>query len=596
MRKITFRNIFIISIVFIGLLFNKSFSQTDLPVGFSPEELQLVKSPGWNWPVTESRSVITTPPTGHLRTMAQWEEVDAVTITWTSYTSVLRDIVKAVAPSTKMYIICGTGGGGTDSTSIKTYLTSGGVPSTSIANCRFLYANYNTVWARDYGANSVYINDVDSLILVDWVYNRPRPSDDTIPHTIARYIGVPDYQTSVAPYKLINTGGNWISDGLGHSFHSNLIVLENPSMNVAQIDTVLSKFMGITRSVKLDTLPYDMIHHLDMHMKLINEETILMGQYPSGISDGPQIEANLQYILANYNSAFGTPYKVVRIPQPPDQLNGNTYPSQGGNYLTYTNALIVNKTVIVPQYYAQYDTTALRIWRGAMPGYNVVGINSNSTISAAGSLHCITHEIGPKNPLLIVHQNLPNTINTTTPYQVNARIQHRSGIQTATLYYTNDTTSGFSSVPMTFTNASLNTWTGYIPAYPAGTHVFYYIKAHANSGKEEVRPMPAPRGNFMVYVLGATGIDEYSSAFEMKPAYPNPSHGITCIPISFDRNTKGTIKLYDMLGNQVALIFDGEMIQGEKNYFINSIGISAGAYIISVETTEGRLTQKLMVR
>lgn len=580
----------------IALLTNaqKLFSQNGLPVGFSPEEILQMQNPELKVP-SYLGSGITTPPPGPLRAMAQWEEIQALTITWTSYQSVLREIVKAARQETQVYIICGsTCQGSTDSASVKTYLTSGGVPLTNI---HYLYAPCNSVWARDYSANPVYMNDVDSLIMVDWKYNRPRPSDDTVSHMLARKLKIPLYETTQGANLLVHTGGNYMSDGLGTAFSSKLVLNENSSLTETQVNTIMYNFMGIDRYIKMDVLPYDGIHHIDMHMKLLNEETLLMGEYPAGTADGPQIEANLQYVLANYNSVFGTPYKVVRIPQPPDQLNGYSYPDNGGNYLTYTNSSIINKTVIVPQYYTQYDTTALRIFRDAMPGYNVVGINSNSTISASGSLHCITHSVGVTDPLLIVHQNLPNTTNTITPYQVDARIQHRSGIQTATLYYTNDTSLGFTGVAMTLTNVANNTWSGFIPPYPSGTKVFYYIKAHANSGKEQVRPMPAPKGDFMFLVYGSIGINEHADfSVAMKPAYPNPSHGITCIPVSFNKNTKGTIKLLDLIGKEVVLIYEGEMLAGEKNYFINGLNLIPGAYLISVETNEGSVTQKLMVR
>ena len=583
----------------LALITQKLFSQNDLPVGFSPEELQLMQSPGYKAP-DYFGSGIATPPPGPLRTMAQWEEEQALTITWISYKPVLLEIVKAAALETKVYIICGsqcpTTGGGSDSITVKNYLSSGGAPASSLLNVHYIYAPCNSVWTRDYSANSVYMNDVDSLVMVDWKYNRPtRTSDDTVSHMLARRLRVPLYETQGAN-QLIHTGGNFMSDGLGTAFSSKLGLNENTSLTEAQINTIMQNFMGITRYPKMDVLPYDGIHHIDMHMKLLNEETLLIGQYPSGTADGPQIEANLQYILSGFNSVFGTPYKVIRIPQPPDQLNGYTYPNNGGNYLTYTNSSIINKTVIVPQYYTQYDTTALRIFRDAMPGYNIVGINSNSTISASGSLHCITHSVGVTNPLLIVHQNLPNTNDTTMYRQVNARIQCKGGIYSATVYYTNDTTLGFTSVAMN--NIGGNVWRGDIPAYPAGTHVFYYIKAHANSGKEQVRPMPAPRGTFMYWVLGTlTGINDNTNLLiTMKPAFPNPSHGITCIPVSFSKNTKGTIKLYDMIGKEVTIIYEGEMPAGEKNFVINSLTISPGAYLISVETSEGRITQKLMIR
>ena len=582
----------------VGILVSSvAIAQNDLPVGYSTEELQQIQRADFMEPF-RAPAGITTPPTLPVRNMAQWEEIQALTITWRSYDAVLREIVRAARQETVVIINCNANTGSTsykDSTTIKNYLTAGGVP---LSNVRFNPSATDAVWIRDYGANPCYLNDVDSLILVDWKYNRTtRPNDDANPTSIANMLNIPLYETTVNPNQLVHTGGNYMTDGMNRAFSSKLILNENPTKTETQINQIMNSFMGINSYVKMETLPYDGIHHIDMHMKLLNEETLLIGEYPAGVADGPQIEANLQYILSNFNSPFGTPYKVIRIPQPPDQNNGFDYPDNGGNYLTYTNSCIINNTVIVPQFYTQYDTTAIRIWKDAMPGYNIVGINSNMTISASGSLHCITHSVGVKDPLRIVHQNLPNTTNTVTPYQADAIIQHKSGIQFATLYYTTDTANiPYTAVNMTLTNAGTDTWTGYIPAQPAGTHVFYYILGHANSGKEQVRPMPAPLGNFEFDVLGnATNIAE-SVQFEMKPAYPNPSHGITCIPVSLNKNTKGSIKLYDILGNLVNTIYEGEMLTGEKNYFINSLGMSAGAYMIVLETIEARITQKLMIR
>ncbi|MGL4596213.1 MAG: agmatine deiminase family protein, partial [Bacteroidia bacterium] len=392
-------------------------AQQSLPVGMTPAEQNLMPS----YLQQIQPAGIPLPPASPVRTMAEWEEIQALTITWTSYASTLRQIVAAAQTETQVYIIC------TDSNTVKNYLTTNNVPLT---NLHYVQAPYNSVWMRDYGQNTAYTNDVDSLILVDWIYNRPRPKDDTIPSVFAREFGIPLYETTMAPYDLIHTGGNFMSDGFGTGFSSELVLDENPSKTNDQIDSIMSWFMGIDRYILMPTLPYDGIHHIDMHMKLLDEETILVGQYPQGVSDGPQIEANLQYVLSNFNSIYGTPYKVVRIPQPPD--NNGDYPNQGGDYCTYSNAVFVNKTVILPLYYAQYDTTALRIWQEALPGYRIVGINCNTIIQASGAIHCITHSIGVSDPLLISHQALPNTKNTATPYHVDALVKHRSGIQTAT--------------------------------------------------------------------------------------------------------------------------------------------------------------------
>lgn len=569
---------FIVS--FSCLLAAGSLPAQDLPAGWGPGEKDLM--PGY----LNSRQVgsgIPTPPTSPVRTAAEWEEIQALTVTWTSYQTVLKEIVRYAREECPVYIVC------SDSNTVKTYLTNNSV---QLSNIYYVVAPYNAVWIRDYGQNTVYTNKVDSLILVDWHYNRPRPKDDTIPSVLARLFNLPLYETHTAPYDLVHTGGNFMSDGLGTAFSSELVLDENPTLTSAQVDSIMYKFMGITRYIKMPTLPYDGIHHIDMHMKLLDEETLLVGEYPQGVSDGPQIEANIQYVLSNYNSVFGTPYKVIRIPQPPD-VSGY-YPNQGGDYTTYANAVFINKTVLLPLYYQQYDTTALRIWREALPGYRVIGINCNNIIQASGAIHCITHSIGVADPLLITHQQLSNTSNTATPYQVDATIQHRSGIAMATLYYSTDTTQPYLSVPMT-QNLPGDTWTGFIPPQPAGTRIFYYIHAQAVSGKQQVRPIVAPQGTWRFDVVGPASVGEQHS-FAVKPVYPNPSKGITCIPVSLTSASRGKIVLYDMLGHQVKMIYEGDMPAGEKNYFINTVNIDAGAYMLSVQTSDGVCTQRLMVR
>jgi agmatine deiminase len=568
--------------LFCGSLFFLSTQAQDLPAGFAPGEqakmgqyLQNVKD--------QPRGGITTPPVSPVRTAAEWEEIQALTITWTSYQSILKEIVRYAREETQVYIVC------SDSNTVKNYLTSNNV---LLSNIHYVIAPYNSIWIRDYGQNTVYTNDVDSLILVDWIYNRPRPKDDTIPSVLASRLNIPLYETKVAPNNLIHTGGNFMSDGFGTAFSSELVLDENPTKTNAQIDSIMYKFMGINRYIKMDVLPYDGIHHIDMHMKLLDEQTLLVGQYPTGVADGPQIEANLQYVLSNYNSVFGTPYKVIRIPMPPE-TNGLYPPS--GDYNTYTNAVFINKTVILPLYYQQYDTTALRIWREALPGYRIIGINCNSIIQASGAIHCITHSIGTSDPLLISHQPHGNTTNTTTPYQVDATLMHRSGISSATLYYTTDTTQPYIAVPMT-ANVPGNTWTGFIPAQPVGTHVFYYVHGQSVSGKTQVRPLPAPTAYWKFEVTGSASVVNEEPTFGIRPVYPNPSKGITCIPVSVPSAAKGKIAMHDMLGKEVAVIHDGEMPAGEKNYFINTVNVTPGAYMILVRTPEGIRTHKLMVR
>ncbi|TAH41793.1 MAG: T9SS type A sorting domain-containing protein [Bacteroidetes bacterium] len=534
---------------------------------------------------TNSSNGITQPPFSPVRASAEWEEIDALMITWTSYTSILKEIVRAAQVETKVLIIC------SDSTSVKNYLSSNSVP---LYNIEYLIEPFNSIWCRDYGPWNVYTNDVDSLALIDWIYNRPRAKDDTVPAAIQRHTGLPMYQTTQSPYDLIHTGGNFMTDGLGTGFSSNLILQENPMKSEAGIDSIMNEFMGITRYIKMPTLPYDQIHHIDMHMKLLDEETILMGEYPQGIADGPQIEANLQYILANFNSVFGTPYKVVRVPMPPD--NSGAYPNTGGDYRTYANAVFVNKTVILPIYDEQYDTTAIRIWREALPGYTITGINCNSMISALGAIHCITKEVSTADPLLISHQALHDTYNAASPYQVDARILHRSGISQASIYFRTDTLNPYQSTSMNLSSSANDTWTGFIPAQPAGSKVHYYIQAEAVSGKLQVRPLPAPAAYWDFEILLNTTLTENpkSSNSVMSPVFPNPSQGITCIPISTENEAYIEVEIRNSVGQLIEKIYSGKAA-GRKNFFVNTGNYSGGVYIIQMSSGDEKTVQKLIV-
>ncbi|MFH1322005.1 MAG: agmatine deiminase family protein [Bacteroidota bacterium] len=566
---------------------NNSWAQEkNLPAGFAPgEELKMQQYLSTRAAASKG---IPNPPGGALRTMAEWEEVQAVTITWTSYQDILREIVRHAKLEAKVIIVC------SDSNSVKSYLAAGGVDA---QNVEFIEADYNSVWCRDYGAHTVYRNDVDSLILVDWIYNRPRPFDDVIPDVISSYTGFPLYSTTQSPYDLMSPGGNFFNDGFGTGFSSKLVLEENdgsggypvePDHTEAEIDSIMKWFMGIGRYIKMDELPYDGIHHIDMHMKPLDEETILVGEYPGGVADGPQIETNLQYILNNFPSKWGTDYKVVRVEMPPDQW-GN-YPNEGADYRTFTNSIFINGTILVPIYEEQYDTIALRIYRESLTGYKVVGIDCNDIIPAKGALHCITKLIGVENPLLISHQPLSNY---TTDYQVDAYINHISGIANATIYWTTDTTAGWQTASMTETNAATHTWTGYIPEQDSSITIYYYIHALANSGKHQTRPIVAPSGWWKFYML-VTGLEELQVHVEMS-IFPNPAGDYTYIPITTDHAVDVSLNIYNLLGQKVVNMYQGTVHAGQYWKFLDASELESGIYTVVLETGSQRIVEKLVV-
>lgn len=540
-----------------------------------------------------AQNIYDNPPQGvTLRAAAEWEEIQALVVTWRSYPAILAEIIRYAQEECKV-IVHASNPSQVQSDLINVY----GVPVGP--NVVFLNQASNSIWIRDYGANPVYINDVDSLILVDWKYNRPqRVQDDTLPRAYARYLNLDLYQTTSAPNRLVHTGGNYMSDGFGNGFSSELVLDENTDKTETEINNIMNSFMGIEPYIKMQTLPYDGIHHIDMHMKLLDEETLLIGEYPQGIADGPQIEANMLYVLDNYNSVFGTPYKIVRIVQPPD--DNDRYPNQNGDYRTYSNAVFVNKTVLLPIYEEQYDTTALRIWRENLPGYRVVGIDCNSIISASGAIHCITHSVGVNDPLLISHQALHDTYDTENNYQVSAVIRHRSGISNAKLYWTTDTTQAYELADMTVTDEANHIFTGFIPAQPAGSEVFYFIGATAESGKSQVRPIVAPDGSWSFMVLDSGMVTGFSrqateNLFALK-AFPNPASGLVCVPLQSEIPLSVKLEVLDITGRLVEEVFDGRIQSGEKRFYLHTQNWQPGIYLIRATTRSGSVVQRITVQ
>jgi len=474
------RNLLLVFFVFcsIGL-----FAQQPLPRYMTEEEKAIY--PMYLESIIGSRDA--NPPSVPPRTPGEWDENQAVVIAWTSYTPELREIVRYAREYVTVYIVCD------DSTYVKNNLTNGGVP---LQNIKYIIGDYNSVWIRDYGPQSVYLQGTNELAIVDWVYNRPRPADDQVPVLVANKLGVPIYQMTVNPNKLVATGGNLMMDGHGRAFSSKLIVEENSNLTEAQINTIVNNYMGIGSYIKLNTLPYDGIHHIDMHMKLLDEETLLVGQYPAGVADGPQIEANLQYILDNFQTPYGRPYKVVRIPMP-SSPSGNYPPNS--NYYTYTNSVILNGLVLVPVYGFAQDEEALEVYRNAMPGYKVIGLDMYDVIPASGAIHCITHEIAANDPIFISHKKILEGESSETSFPVKAFIETTSGVQSAKLFWSIDTIAGFNEASMTLVN---DTFVANIPGQACGEKVFYYISVTNNNNKTLARPIVGPKGPYSFEVIG----------------------------------------------------------------------------------------------
>ena len=488
-----------------------------LPKGLTEVERELLPQ----FQFTNNR-IISDPPSGPVRAAAEWEEVEYLVVRWTDgYRNILRQIVEAGVAECKVIITT------QNESSVTNYLTGQGV---DLTNVEFLNVGSNSIWIRDYGGNTIYSDDVGERAYTDWIYNRPRPLDNIMPTAHANMLGMPIYVTNTGINDLVNTGGNYMSDGLGNAFASKLILDENDSNNPygvsakteEEIDGIMNEYMGIENYIKMETLPYDEIHHIDMHMKLLDEETILVSRYPNGVADGPQIEENIDYILSNFQSPFGTPYQIKWIDAP--SSTSGSYPDTGGYYRTFSNAIFINKTILVPTYRSEVDEPALAYIQELLPGYNVVGIDvdnpDENLIASLGAIHCITHTIGVDDPLWIVHQPVDDA-NANSTVAIDAMIKHISGVSTATVFWREEGATDFNQTAMSLVSG--DDWTLGLLIPSSSVNIEYYIEAESISGKTLARPIVAPEGFWTILVENLSNEDWAST--NISNPYPNPTRG-----------------------------------------------------------------------
>ena len=562
-------------------LFLFSQESKKLPKGFTENERQLLT----NFQFRNAQ--VTTPPAGSVRAAAEWEEVEYLVLSWqTSFQNILRQIVAVGVNECKVIIATQS------QATVASYLTSFGIDLTNVI---FLNVPANSIWIRDYAGNTVYSDEVGQRGLTDWIYNRPRPNDNVMPTAHANYVGIPIYLTDSGLTDLVNTGGNYMSDGLGNAFASELILEENAVGNPygvspkteTQIDGIMQNYMGIQNYIKMPTLPFDEIHHIDMHMKLLDEETILVSKYPPNVADGPQIETNINYVLNNFLSPFGTPYDIKWIDVPPS--TSGSYPDTGGAYRTFANAVFINKSILVPIYRPQVDAAALALYQQLLPGYNVVGIDVDNSgenlISQLGALHCITHTIGVADPLLIVHQPIKEA-NAGSTVTINAIVKHISGIQTATVFWREQGTATFNQTPLTFVSDS--NWTATISIPTSGVNIEYYIQGQSVSGKTLARPIVAPTGYWTINVSTLSTTDWALQHISLP--FPNP----TKQHVNFEMNQMSgliSVSITNVLGQKLF----SQTIQAGNGVF--NLGLNPewkGTLLVTFEGDFGTLTRKVV--
>ncbi len=307
------------------------------------------------------------PPSGTVQSYPEWAPASGVIISWMGFNDFLTDMVREFVQVGTSWIVVESAA---QQNNVEARLTNAGI---SLDHVEFLTFDMDSVWMVDYGP--FFIQHDGEREIIDNIYDRyGRWEDDAFPGRLGNSWDIPVYESD-----LRIEGGNFIADGNGVCFITDRVLEQNQGyLTEQEVYDRLRDYCGCETVHVLDRLN-DGTGHIDMFAKLLDADTMLIGQYEPGDPEYSTLENNATEV-AQLTASTGQPYEVVRIPMP-----GSPY-----DYWTYTNSLIVGDHVYVPIYNAPEDGTALSIYETAMPGTTVIGIDASSVIGSGGAVHCTT--------------------------------------------------------------------------------------------------------------------------------------------------------------------------------------------------------------
>jgi len=98
-----------------------------------------------------------------------------------------------------------------------------------------------------------------------------------------------------------------------------------------------------------------------------------------------------------------------------------------------------------------------------------------------------------------------------------------------------------------------------------------------------------------ITIAGSTNVSKVIGVDAAMLAYPNPSGGLTTIAYSLEQATAVKLSVYDVLGNQITVLYDGSSQAGEFNLQWDASALAQGIYYLKLETSSGTLTNKLQI-
>ena len=132
----------------------------------------------------------------------------------------------------------------------------------------------------------------------------------------------------------------------------------------------------------------------------------------------------------------------------------------------------------------------------------------------------------------------------------------------------------------------------------ASPNNYEFTDRNLSSGKYKYRLKQIDfNGNFEYYNLSDEVVIGVPEKFSLEQNYPNPFNPITVIRYSLSENSFVTLKVYDVIGNEVATIVNEKQNSGTYNYQFSTVNyqLSSGVYFYKIEAGSFSAVKRMII-
>jgi hypothetical protein len=293
-----------------------------------------------------------------------------------------------------------------------------------------------------------------------------------------------------------------------------------------------------------------------------------------------------RYYRITTNNTFGSPSVMLSL-----NTNGpvdEPYTNPSGLRLASTNANPPNSSTI-------WNVSGTSTVTGTFPSVTITAPLSASTTLNNTTAHVTAASITPDNPLPVNMLSLtvvPKNGRTALLEWETASEQDNLGF----VLYRSETENGiFEELASYQTTTTLRgqgtklTETKYVyedsrNTLPGKTYFYKLVSVDIDGTRHEI-------------TLGGQSVWSVQLPFEyaLDQNYPNPFNPVTTIQFSLEKPGKTVLEIYNVLGQKVATLVDGELSAGAYRYQWNASGMASGVYFYRLRSDNFVATKKMLL-